>query len=233
MQSLQKFEPFIHSISQTIHDLIDMKGLNLETITALYRHFTTQLVPFDDSAIQCEYGCGYCCHLKVSCSVPEILVIVNFLHANGQIKHYRQQFSTAPELIRQRVNKDDRWWIEHTVPCIFLDTEKSICSIYEVRPFSCRGYHSLDVNTCRQGYTDRTITPIPCYADLKRSREIYSIAFERAMKQRKLQSRQMELTSTLFRFIEEPGLSDKWLAGEQIFTRPHHLQTHTSIVWTE
>jgi Fe-S-cluster containining protein len=233
MQSLHKFEPYIQAICQTIHDLIDMKGLSLDTITTLYKHFTTQLVPFDDSDIQCKYGCDYCCHLKVSCSVPEILVLVDFLQENGRIDSYRQQLSNAPELILQRASKDDSWWVEHTVPCIFLDTEKSICSIYDVRPFSCRGYHSLDVNSCRQGYTDGTLTPISCYADLKRSREIYSIAFERAMKQRKLQSRQMELASTLFSFIQAPGLSSRWLAGEQIFNRPHRIQAYAPLVWTE
>lgn len=218
MRLFRKFEPYIGSICQTVHDLTDQKGLSINTLVTLYRYFTTQQVPFDDSAIQCAPGCGYCCHLKVTGSIPEIVVIADYLRKNNLVDYYRQQVSMSSARIIDRRGKDDVWWVENAIPCIFLDSEKHTCNIYEVRPFSCRGYHSLDVNQCRKGYDNRTITQIPCYADLKRSREIFSISFERAMVEMNLQSHQVELSSAVVFFLQQPDLQEKWLAGEQILT---------------
>jgi Fe-S-cluster containining protein len=217
MKSFDKFEPYIHAICQTIHSLIAMKGLNIDTIVTLYRHFLTQLVPFDERSIQCSPGCGYCCHLKVSASVAEVLVIVDFLKNNQMVDLGMEPISSIHATSTPRSGQDDGWWVENAVPCIFLDTEKFICNIYEVRPFSCRAYHSLDLEQCRNGYSNRAVTPIPCYSDFKRSREIFSIGFERAMAQMKLQSQQVEVSSTALRFLQQPDLMNKWLAGEQIF----------------
>ncbi len=216
MKSYNKFKPIIEANCQTIHEMVRLKGLHIDTLSFLHRHFLSQLVDMDNSEIQCSSGCGYCCHLKVTASIPEVLVILNFLQKDEQIDRYREQIENSQDLFSSRTNKNLNWWLENRVPCLFFDQEKQLCRIYEVRPFTCRGYHSLDARQCEKGYSQKRIIPIPCYPDLKRSCEAYSISFDRAMSQLGRQSAQRELSSTVALLIQNQNLITRWFDGEQI-----------------
>jgi len=172
----------------------------------------------DNSEIECSPGCGYCCHLRVTASIPEALIINDFLLKNKQLALYHEQIEASPDFFSSRTNKNINWWVKNRVPCLFLDKGRQLCRIYEVRPFTCRSYHSLDMELCKKGYSQKAITAIPCYPDLKRSYEAYSISFERTMKQLDRQSAQLELSSTVALLIQNPDLINRWFDGGQIIS---------------
>lgn len=211
-----KFEHFIEANCQTIEEMIWLKGLSVNTFTLLYNHFVSQEIVADTPDIDCMPGCGYCCHLRVSASVAEILVILNFLQCNEQIEYYREQIKSGSEQFLHDEKRTPDWWVKNAVRCLFFDEERKLCRIYEVRPFSCRGYHSLDVHQCEKGYSHRILCPIPCYPDIKRSQELYSQSFEIVMGQLGKQSSQFELTSSISLFLLKPDLVDQWFAGEYV-----------------
>lgn len=97
-------------------------------------------------AVACKSGCDHCCYQSVGVTAPEALAIAD---------HLRRTL-TEDELaaVAAHVSKchaetagltaEERFSPEH--PCPFLRSAR--CSIYEVRPLSCRGMNSLDADEC-------------------------------------------------------------------------------------
>jgi len=217
MKDFYKFRPYIESASRTIVDSINLKGLTFNTLMDLYRHFLTQLPPVTEEEFHCASGCGYCCHLRISISVAEALIILDYLQKHNQLRQYKERVRNLREPLARRAASDNSWWLENSIPCLFLEQNRSLCTIYEVRPFACRAYHSLDKKQCETGFLQRTVTAIPCYPDYKRSRELYSVAFAKALAELGLQSTQFELSSTIGMFLQSPDLVDQWAQGERVF----------------
>lgn len=100
-----------------------------------------------DGAIACRSGCAWCCYQGVAVIPIEAVAIA---------RHVEAQFSPA-----ERGALDER--LGHTqaqtaglnmherarlmLACPFLVEGR--CSIYEVRPFRCRGIHSRDADYCK------------------------------------------------------------------------------------
>jgi Fe-S-cluster containining protein len=216
MKNVDKFHPYIESASRTVTDAIILKGLSFSTLTNIYRNFLTQLPPFTEEEFDCVPGCGYCCHLKASISVAEALIILGYLQEHDQLCQYKERVENLRGPLLQRAVSDNSWWLENSIPCLFLDQKTFSCTIYEVRPFTCRAYHSLDIQRCKTGFFNRTETAIPCYPDFKRSRELYSVAFELALADLGLQSDQFELSSTIGLFLQSPHLVKEWAQGKRV-----------------
>ena len=216
MKNFYKFQPYIESASRIVLDSIKLKGLTFNTLMNLYRYFLTQLPPFTEEEFHCASGCGYCCHLRITISVAEALIILDHLQKHDQQHEYKERVKNLREPLAKRAASDNSWWLENSIPCLFLEHNTSLCTIYEVRPFICRAYHSLDIQQCKTGFFNKTETAIPCYPDFKRSRELYSVAFEMALAELGLQSTQFELSSTISLFLQSPDLVKQWAQGKRV-----------------
>jgi|GEM_PF-704642 len=103
-------------------------------------------------AVACQAGCDHCCHQSVGVTAPEALTIYAYLVAKrtpaelGLLLERLRAFSRATRGLssRERVSPD--------LPCPLL--EDHACSVYEVRPLSCRGMNSLDRKLCEQRLHD-------------------------------------------------------------------------------
>ena len=107
--------------------------------------------------IACGPGCGYCCVVNVSLSIPEAVIITRFLERLPE-----------PELNRQKEKLDQLWCAVRGLDdeerlackrsCAFLD-DVSNCSIYPVRPLLCRSVTSVDVRHCVQALQQKLFGP--------------------------------------------------------------------------
>lgn len=108
--------------------------------------------------LACKEGCWYCCcHPGILVSIPELIRIVD-----------RVKRTLTPEqldALRARAkdytaNVGGRSFAELSgstpITCPLLVDER--CSVYEVRPLTCRGYNSADANACRKEYEDASST---------------------------------------------------------------------------
>ncbi len=101
--------------------------------------------------IACSEGCDYCCHIAVNVSVPEVLVILDYID-----RHFSE---SEKEALGERVRDRRRALLSLSgqerkltnVRCPLLG-EDGACSVYPRRPLSCRGFNSTDVEACRQRY---------------------------------------------------------------------------------
>lgn len=78
-----------------------------------------------------------CCYQKSVVQFAEAVTIADYLKKNGRSNtDLRKQLHETG----LRMEADTRaGWFSKAVPCVFLDNKR--CSIYEVRPVSCRTYY--------------------------------------------------------------------------------------------
>ncbi len=98
----------------------------------------------------CEPGCVWCCHRTVYATIPEALIIdvhvANHfsdgekMALDGRVDEYLKAIGSQSDLSKSRV------------ACPFL--VNGLCSIYEVRPLTCRGLNSINVKTCIDIYNN-------------------------------------------------------------------------------
>jgi Fe-S-cluster containining protein len=103
-------------------------------------------------SVACKAGCDHCCYQSVGVTPPEALAIHAYLKqalSKGELATVAARVAAAFEKTRG-LSSADRFSLEH--PCVFLETSR--CSIYEVRPLSCRGMNSLDADECAKRLRD-------------------------------------------------------------------------------
>jgi Fe-S-cluster containining protein len=92
------------------------------------RHFSAKI-----GLVSCRKGCSFCCHYNVDVNSGEAMVIVDYCRQNG-IDIDRGYLEQQALLKRNEVPLHPT----HS-RCIFL--KDGLCSIYAVRPISCRKYY--------------------------------------------------------------------------------------------
>lgn len=97
-------------------------------------------------AVACKDGCDHCCYQSVGVTPPEAFAIANYLRQNltqDELGRTAAHISDCHERT-QGLSAEERFSPDY--PCPFLS--QGSCTIYEVRPLSCRGMNSLDAGEC-------------------------------------------------------------------------------------
>jgi Fe-S-cluster containining protein len=102
----------------------------------------------------CKAGCDYCCRsgMRVKVTAEEADVIARRLQRDPTLISIRERVVSGAARTREMTN--GQYW-EAKVACPFL--ENGNCSIYDVRPVSCRAWTSMDVNGCIENYEQKHI----------------------------------------------------------------------------
>jgi len=103
-------------------------------------------------AVACRSGCDHCCYQSVGVTPPEALAILaHLLETRGPeaLEELRTRLAAFRDKTR---DLDSRQRVSPDLPCPFL--ERHACSIYPVRPLSCRGMNSLDADVCAKKLHD-------------------------------------------------------------------------------
>jgi Fe-S-cluster containining protein len=97
-------------------------------------------------ALACKAGCDHCCYQVVGVTPAEALTIYRHLLETRTAEEL-SRLTAHVTALRERtrgLSSTERFSPEY--PCAFLEAGR--CSIYEVRPLSCRGMNSLDAKEC-------------------------------------------------------------------------------------
>lgn len=103
-------------------------------------------------AVACKAGCDHCCYQSVGVTPAEALAIFGHLsqtRSDAELERFAAHVAAARARTRG-LSTADRFSPEH--PCVFLEAGR--CTIYEVRPLSCRGMNSLDAGACETRLRD-------------------------------------------------------------------------------
>ena len=104
------------------------------------------------------------------------------------------------------------------VPCPLLDVATGKCGAYEVRPVSCRAYHSGDVTVCRKAFDAREANPVvPINPVLFHVAHAYGFGMMTGCASDGLDVGPYDLAATLPAALEGTDLARRWLAKEKVF----------------
>ena len=165
--------------------------------------------------IACHEGCHWCCHMKVSVTAPEVFALAEYLETNAPAGLREQVRARAADLARDpRIFSADAK-VEARIPCAML-SEHGACQVYPARPLACRGYNSLDSESCRRSLDD-DLELVPSNEALARECAAVSLGLLAAIGDAGFAADLLELTAALHIVLSEPSPVQRWLAGEPIF----------------
>ncbi|MEP0845339.1 MAG: hypothetical protein HRF50_00800 [Phycisphaerae bacterium] len=165
----------------------------------------------------CRVGCSWCCHMAVSVTAPEALLIVDRLRETLP----PEGFAEAVDRIRETSKQVSHLTLERRaaarVPCALLGRAGE-CTVHWFRPIGCRAWTSLSAAACEQAF----LRDQPGHAsDMDRTAWAVGNAvtegLERGIRDRGLDAGQFELHSVVLRAIEAPDAALRWARGEPVF----------------
>ena len=100
----------------------------------------------------CKAGCAFCCYYKVEARAHEVLVIKDYMSRHfsaDKMASVLEQAANNATIIRTLT---PRQHLTTNLKCALLENNQ--CSIYPVRPFRCRNFHSTDAQACEQSFNN-------------------------------------------------------------------------------
>lgn len=157
------------------------------------------------SVSDCKAGCSYCCHVRVEAIDPEIFRIARKVRQQPE-----SEVANLIERLRRRVAAHNAGGIDTKLSCTFLVEAR--CTIYEVRPATCRKAHSLSVKQCE------ALSPeIPQHLKLLVEAEALMTGTSEAYREAKLSASAHELNSAVLVALNDESAEARWYNGENVF----------------
>lgn len=116
------------------------------------RHDARLAAAADAPTLACRSGCFWCCYFTVEARPVEIVRIVEFMQRE-MTPDDRERITNdirANSVAVAGLDEDAR--LRHNLKCPFLHLGR--CSIYPVRPQTCRNYHATNAAGCEQAYKE-------------------------------------------------------------------------------
>jgi len=168
-----------------------------------------------EADVQCRAGCSFCCHQNVDVTIPEALLVA--LQLGDEADPRRAAILAAADEFR---DLDDDARIATGKPCPLLVDKR--CSVYEVRPITCRSLTSPDAARCQAAMQSLEAgegpLPIEIYVVLRFLCGGEQGAIRGICRDLSLQADLVELTQTVAAIIRDPMLIERWASGEHVFT---------------
>ncbi|HET9931856.1 MAG TPA: YkgJ family cysteine cluster protein [Polyangiaceae bacterium] len=176
-------------------------------------------------ALACKAGCDHCCYQVVGVTAAEVLTIFEHLQRTRSAEERERIRARARQSYERGrgLSSAERFSPEH--PCVFL--EGGACSIYEVRPLSCRGMNSLDAAECEarlrdpaewasflaKGHGGRSyVEPIQAFRAISAGLQLGLAELYR------LDVRPLDLTAAVHALFESgASLGSAWISGQKPF----------------
>jgi Fe-S-cluster containining protein len=162
----------------------------------------------------CREGCAWCCHKLVGTSAPEVFRIADYLHR--QLSPSQLQAIQDQVIERDEHRKSLDRWAAARLPCPLLIDDR--CSVYRVRPLTCRGFNSSDAHKCEKSVKLRENVDVPTYEPQHRLATFVLDGLRAGLSESGLPDDLLELTAALRIALTLPDAFSRWLAGESIFS---------------
>lgn len=181
------------------------------------RHDERLSAAADAHSLACRAGCSWCCHFTIDVRAVEVFRILDHLRDFPEAE--RQRLRARIESNAQRLaGLDEEERARINIECAFLRNGQ--CSIYSVRPQTCRNYHATDASGCQQAYEqpdNEEIDPdfAPLYYQIGRS---HVEAFAQALRNARFDDDVYEFNAALLAAIDEPTTLSRFLSKVQPFT---------------
>jgi Fe-S-cluster containining protein len=163
-------------------------------------------------ALDCREGCSYCCQKPgVLTSIPELVRIVDHVRATFAADAVSELAARARRYSGQIAGRSFNDPVDEAVPCPLLAGGR--CSVYDVRPLTCRGYNSTSVDACRRASSNAGVM-IPMFAPLKDATDGATVGAAQALEAAGLNAALVDLGSALgIALAAGDGFAESAIAG--------------------
>jgi Fe-S-cluster containining protein len=116
------------------------------------RHHDRIAAAPDVGTLACCAGCTWCCYFTVDVRAAEVFGILGFVERTFTPEEKSRVYTEirANGAALAALGETER--VTRNIRCPFLSEGR--CTIYRVRPQSCRNYHATDVAGCRRSYEE-------------------------------------------------------------------------------
>lgn len=173
----------------------------------------------DESPVKpaCKAGCAFCCHYKVEVRAHEMLLIKDFMSKTfsaEKIAALLEEAEANAEIIRTLTPEQH---LTTNLKCALLQDNQ--CSIYPVRPFRCRNFHSTDAQACEKSHGDPSNMEIATsmIEDVAMFADAHTQGFEAAADQTGRDARVYDFTTALLEVFIEPNALKRYKVGKKTF----------------
>lgn len=176
-------------------------------------------VAFDhsDQKPDCRAGCGFCCYYKVEARAHEVLLVRDYInkHFDSEKKADFLALAQANAEIIRGLSPEQH--LTTNLKCVFLENNQ--CTIYPVRPFRCRNFHSTSAQACEASFNDPAnmeistgmIEAVAILADA------HTQGFEAAAEQNQRDNRVYDFTTALVEALTDEQCLKRFQRGKKTF----------------
>jgi Fe-S-cluster containining protein len=183
----------------------------MQATRAYHAGFERSLLSFPPpETTACRAGCSMCCHNWISVTLPEVLLIADWLRANQKTVSHERIVAAAETGMNR--NRDERLALRLACPLL----AEGLCSVYGVRPLACRAFFSLSLQACRDVF-DGLGEDVPTARDAMVLRGVHDRCFWSALRAAGLPSDAYELNHALALALSHDDPAGIWLRGGDVF----------------
>ena len=184
----------------------------------------------------CARGCDHCCHMPVTASVPEALLVRTYLRETWGADELRALTLGLRETLARQAAMDDDELARARERCALL-ADDGACRIYAVRPLACRGHASFSREACAASHEDpERDAEVPVDDELREHKDKVKTTVAITSELAGCVSLEYEFQSLLARLLEGEDREhvDRWLGGrfvlEDVRVLAANEDTHAQIL---
>ena len=171
-----------------------------------------------EQPLACAAGCTFCCHQYVGLSMPELAILMKFIHTNFKDTQIIELIGQLNEVVSTTKGMSRFERAASKIDCPLLDKVTRQCQAYTARPLTCRGMHSLDRNACEQDdATPGKNHPIPQFESHKGIVRAVAIGLQLGIAESEIEPKELELASALLVALTGPQAIDQWIQDQSEF----------------
>lgn len=174
----------------------------------------------DANTLACKAGCFWCCYFTVDVRPVEIFPILDFIETRftpQEQARVRDEIAANSAALMQL---DEEQRMRRNIKCPFLAEGR--CTIYAVRPQTCRNYHATNASGCQRSFEEPDNLDIdPEFAPLVyQSGGAHVDAFSKAMSEAGYDVGAYEMNTALAVALADPaGVRVRFDAKQSAFAR--------------
>ncbi|MDP6688686.1 MAG: YkgJ family cysteine cluster protein [Alphaproteobacteria bacterium] len=173
-----------------------------------------KLVP-PEKPVACGAGCPFCCHIRLTASPPEILLVADHLRQTqtpAELEVSKRRVANMDYLTR---GKNEARRETMRLPCAML-VDRS-CAIHKVRPLSCRAVASVDLPACERAYASRMSEPVPQVRLQGMAADGVGYGLIAGLAESGHDVENLEFNAGLNIALETDNAAQRWLHGDDLF----------------
>jgi len=168
----------------------------------------------DAPKVGCREGCAHCCYQCVEVTIPEALLVA--AHLADPADPRRQALLARTEALASESKQERR---RSGRPCPLLVDNR--CSVYADRPLMCRSVLAADAEGCRAAlesiWAGGPDLPVEQFLTAQYLMLGDQAGIRGILKDMGLQHDLVELTEAVAAILRDPGIIERWIAGERAF----------------